>query len=323
VLKLVHVPTASELLHVAARASAAAQLRHIRYAHLVDRGKEGDVVFTVREHAAKGSLAEHGQRLSTRSKLRVAAEVGAALDHLHRHGLAHGAVNPGNVLLGGSDESRLADVALGALFADAFTAPERRAKGALDGRTDQFSLAALTTWLLTGKPVPGHEPLSQHEPLDHALRRALDAVPERRFPHVDALTEAIVTASRVAGATPTGLKTNVERTGHLLRVSLTGRFMEGGLTSCVAELEGALRTPGPWAIAYVLEASGGCQSVAIDSLVAMHRRHRTHLRRVGFLTDRPEARGFGVLVGTAVEGLPWKVFGTEETMKAWLSETNA
>jgi hypothetical protein len=323
VLKYVHVATADELLDVAARASSAVQMRHLRFAHLLDRGKSGDHVFTAREHVPRGSLADHAAGLSVATKLRIAGEVGSALDHLHRHGLAHGAVHARNVLLLPGDEARLADIALGPAVPDELTAPERRATGVLDRRTDQYALAALTGWMLTGRVPTSRDQITPVEELDVALRRALDDVPARRFPHIDALTEAIVAGSRASGTMPAALDTKVEPVGHMVRVRLAGRFIEAGLRRCVEQIENVLREPGPWSIAYSLEASGGCQSIAIDSLVALHRRHRTRLRRVGFLTERPEARGFGVLVGTGVDGLPWKVFGAEDSMRAWLAEGTA
>jgi serine/threonine protein kinase len=155
-----------------------------------------------------------------RDALDVINAVAAALDYAHGRGLLHRDVKPANILVADVDNGErrillgdfgvardLADNASGGLTATnmtvgtaAYAAPEQLMGLAVDGRTDQYSLAATAHHLLTGAPPFIHTNpavvIGQHlnaappslagsrpelASLDAALSRALAKDPADRF----------------------------------------------------------------------------------------------------------------------------------------------
>ncbi|MFD5822954.1 protein kinase domain-containing protein [Nesterenkonia xinjiangensis] len=122
-------------------------------------------------------LAARGT-LSLGEVVTALSPIAQALQHLHRGGIAHGDVSPGNVLFAPDGRPALADLgdaqllgeARGAAATAGFAAPERllAARGAhrdagaraweatLAPEADVYSLAAVTWYALTGSP-PGPE----------------------------------------------------------------------------------------------------------------------------------------------------------------------
>ncbi|MGV0740971.1 serine/threonine-protein kinase [Mycolicibacterium sp. XJ870] len=150
----------------------------------------------------------------------IVKAVASALDYAHGRGLLHRDVKPANILVSDGDHGErrillgdfgvardLADTAAGGLTKTnmtvgtaAYTAPEQLMGLELDGRADQYSLAATAYHLLTGAPLfENSNPaivISQHlnsvppvlasvrpelAPLDAALSRALAKDPDERF----------------------------------------------------------------------------------------------------------------------------------------------
>jgi serine/threonine-protein kinase len=144
--------------------------------------------------------------------------VGEALDYAHEHKLLHRDVKPANILLteSGSQERRimLADFGIAGLVDDpsgltatnmtvgtvAYAAPEQLMGADLDGRADQYALAATAFHLLTGSPPFQHSNpavvISQHlsasppaigdrrpglAPLDPVFAKALAKEPNERY----------------------------------------------------------------------------------------------------------------------------------------------
>jgi hypothetical protein len=224
------------------------------------------------------------------------------------------------VFLLSTDSAVLVDFALvPARGRTEFLAPERQQTTVLDVRGDQFSFAALTSWLLLGRVPANEEPIGDDPRLERALRRALHPLPDKRLAHFDELVEAIDGAQRDGGsASEPTLQVRAERAGKVIRVRIDGRWSREEIPAVLADLERLLMEPGLHSLAYTVQTKGGCQSVAIDALADLHRKHRARLENVAFLTDEPQARGFSILLGTSVKGLPWKVFASEGTMDSWL-----
>jgi serine/threonine-protein kinase len=127
---------------------------------------------------------------------RIVRAIADALDYAHQRNLLHRDIKPANILLTDpdSEDARiyLADFGI-ARWADdtskltatdmavgtvAYAAPEQLMGGDVDGRADQYALAATAFQLLTGKPLFQHGNqavvISQHinsEPPDIATRR--------------------------------------------------------------------------------------------------------------------------------------------------------
>jgi serine/threonine-protein kinase len=163
--------------------------------------------------------------------LGLLSAVASALDHAHSRGLLHRDVKPANILLTDDAAAQrrimLADFGIArsltevngltatntALGTVDYVAPEQLTDGPIDGRADQYSLAATAFHLLTGTPPYQHShpavTISRHltaDPptlsalrpdlaaLDAPMRRAMAKDPAQRFPtcrqFVDALTAA-------------------------------------------------------------------------------------------------------------------------------------
>lgn len=149
---------------------------------------------------------------------RIVRAIADALDYAHQRNLLHRDIKPANILLTDpdSEDARIyladfgiarwsddsnkltaTDMAVGTV---AYAAPEQLMGGDVDGRADQYALAATAFQLLTGKPLFQHGNqavvISQHinsEPPDIATRRpelsslspvftrALAKLPTQRF----------------------------------------------------------------------------------------------------------------------------------------------
>jgi serine/threonine protein kinase, bacterial len=135
--------------------------------------------------------------------LAIATAVAGALDHAHQRGLLHRDVKPANILLTarGEGEQRilLADFGIARRLGEpteatgtnvpvgtvGYVAPEQLMGADIDGRTDQYALAATAFHLLTGAPPVATPRLSEQRPelahLDGVFARALAKTPDDRF----------------------------------------------------------------------------------------------------------------------------------------------
>ncbi|MDY6997776.1 MAG: serine/threonine-protein kinase, partial [Actinomycetota bacterium] len=151
--------------------------------------------------------------------LRIVAAVGDALDYAHERGLLHRDVKPANILIADVETSHerimLADFGIARRVGEsssltatnmtvgtvAYSAPEQlTADEHIDGRADQYALAATAFQLLTGAPPFQHSnpaivisqhltaqppAIEAHRPelsgLSAAFRRALAKSPAQRF----------------------------------------------------------------------------------------------------------------------------------------------
>ncbi len=168
--------------------------------------------------------------------LSIVTAVGGALDYAHQRGLLHRDVKPANILLAEPDDQGerrilLSDFGIARPLADisgltatnitlgtvAYAAPEQLKGADLDGRADQYALAATAFHLLTGAPpyrgTNTVAVISQHltasppklsdyrrdfASLDDAMSTALAKGPDERFPRCRDFAKALT--ERVAGA---------------------------------------------------------------------------------------------------------------------------
>lgn len=122
----------------------------------------------------------------------IVTAAAAGLDFAHLRGVLHRDVRPANLLLTtpGAGEPRimLSDFGLQRPPGeDGYAAPEESAGAAIDGRADQYALAATAVHMFTGAPPAQPKPprLSEGRPdlarLDDVLARALAEDPAERF----------------------------------------------------------------------------------------------------------------------------------------------
>ena len=152
-----------------------ARLSHPHIVPLIDSGNAGGVLYYVSPYVSGGSLRDRllrERRLPLGDALRVAREVGTALDYAHRNGFVHRDVKPENILFA-DGQAVLADFgvarACGARDADrdpdsvtevglalgtpAYMSPEQ-ASGDRDlgSPSDVYSLACVVYEMLAGEP---------------------------------------------------------------------------------------------------------------------------------------------------------------------------
>ncbi|HEX6652041.1 MAG TPA: serine/threonine-protein kinase [Thermoleophilaceae bacterium] len=188
-------------------AELGARLWHPNVVAVLDAGAEPDP-FIVMElvrgpHAA--ALAKGRAQQPLAAALRISTQVAAGLQHTHDHGLIHGDVSPGNVLVSEHDgTAKLADFGLASAVEDGagerlgdlggtpgYVAPEVLDGAPPSNASDLYSLAAVASLLIEDPPPRVGE----------VLRRALSSDPAGRQASV-AEFRAGLAGHRIAPAWP-------------------------------------------------------------------------------------------------------------------------
>ncbi len=157
----------------------AATLWHPSIAGLTDRGEFEDRLWISTEYIDGSDAAEvlgenHPDGMPPRLVIEIVSEIADALDYAHDRGVLHRYVNPGNILISKSpaDRRRIALTGFGVarpegahntltragmfIGSAGYTAPEQLMGEEIDGRIDQYALAASAFHLLTGSPPFAH-----------------------------------------------------------------------------------------------------------------------------------------------------------------------
>jgi serine/threonine protein kinase, bacterial len=157
----------------------AAALWHPSIAGLTDRGEFEDRLWISTEYIDGSDAAEelgenHPDGMPPRLVIEIVSEIADALDYAHDRGVLHRYVNPGNILVSKSpaDRRRIALTGFGVarpegahntltragmfIGSAGYTAPEQLMGEEIDGRIDQYALAASAFHLLTGSPPFAH-----------------------------------------------------------------------------------------------------------------------------------------------------------------------
>jgi eukaryotic-like serine/threonine-protein kinase len=157
-------------------ARAAAALNHHGVVAVFDSGSDGDRHYIVMELVDGRTLArvvrEEGL-LPPIQAADVAARVAEALGAAHAQGMVHRDVKPGNVMLTADGDVKVMDFGIArvasahtltsaatVLGTAAYLSPEQAQGGALDGRSDLYSLGVVLFEMLTGAvPFSGDTPV--------------------------------------------------------------------------------------------------------------------------------------------------------------------
>jgi serine/threonine-protein kinase len=157
----------------------AAALWHPNIAGLTDRGEFEDRLWLSTEYIDGPDSVEllgegHLDGMPPRMVIEIVSAIADALDYAHDSGVLHRYVNPGNILISKSpaDRRRIALTGFGVARPEgayntltragmfigtaSYTAPEQLLGDELDGRADQYALAASAFHLLTGAPPFAH-----------------------------------------------------------------------------------------------------------------------------------------------------------------------
>lgn len=206
-------------------------LRKVESPHVVSVYDAGELEdgrpYLVMAYADQGTLADLVEvaPLPRSQAMAVITQVGRGLSALHDRGVLHRDVKPANVLFRTVENGRgphvvamLGDLGLGKAMdmssrltlaggTPSYVAPEQALGEGLDPRADQYSLAALSYFLLTGRQPYSHASLAAAEnPLppppmgidnpaaEAVVLRGLARDREDRFPEVGSFTAALVDA---------------------------------------------------------------------------------------------------------------------------------
>jgi serine/threonine-protein kinase len=169
-----------------AETPVAANLHHPNIVEVRDRGEFDGQLYIAMEYVegvnAARIMADRFPAVSSAAEvLAIVTAVAGALDYGHHRGLLHRDVKPANILLTGRDdaEERIllsdfgvagGDLAFGTV---GYAAPEQLTGDHIDGRADQYALAATAFHLLTGAP-----PVQYSNPID-AVYYVLNTAPPR------------------------------------------------------------------------------------------------------------------------------------------------
>ena len=148
-----------------------ANLQHPNVLPLFDSGAAGDMLFYVMPYVEGESLRhriDREKQLPVDEAIRIATVIAGALDYAHRHKVVHRDLKPENILLQ-DGQPLLADFGIALAISNAggaritqtglslgtpqYMSPEQATGDrAIDGRTDIYSLGAMTYEMLTGEP---------------------------------------------------------------------------------------------------------------------------------------------------------------------------
>jgi len=177
-VKVLHAALADDagfLRRFGAEAQLAASLHHPNVVAVYDWGEDTDslgtpqtpgtpfMVLELLEGGSLRSLLDRGDRLSPAQAAAVGRQVAAGLDYAHARGLVHRDVKPANLLFDEHGTARVADFGLARALAEAswtepagavlgtarYAAPEQ-VHGAVDARSDVYSLALVLVEAVTG-----------------------------------------------------------------------------------------------------------------------------------------------------------------------------
>lgn len=177
---------------------AATTLYHPHIVDVHDRGEFDGRLWVAMDYvdginAAQLVAERHPGGMPAGDVLAIVAAVASALDYAHRRGLVHRAVKPSNILLTnpqvGEQRILLTDFGIARHPGQpGYAAPEQLMSADVDGRADQYGLAATAYHLFTGAPPDqgsGSPRLGARRPelapLDDVLARALAKNPRDRF----------------------------------------------------------------------------------------------------------------------------------------------
>jgi len=207
-----------------------AALQHPHILPLFDSGQADGFLFYVMPLIEGESLRDRLNRehqLSVEDSVRLAKEIGSALDYAHRHGVIHRDIKPENILLhdgaalvadfgialavSQAGGNRMTETGL-SLGTPGYMSPEQATgERTLDARADVYSLGCLLYEMLAGEP-PHTGPTVQaviaavvtKEPerlsarrrsvpanVDYAVHKALAKLPADRFASAEAFVRAL------------------------------------------------------------------------------------------------------------------------------------
>jgi len=246
-------------------ARAAGRLSHPGIVSVYDVGTASDGRPFIVMELVEGRSLEAMRQSETRPTLAALVtwieQLAEALDAAHGSGVIHRDVKPANILVGADGRARIADfgiarVAESELTRDgtfvgspAFAAPEQLCGAKVDGRADQFALAAVFYLLATGRrPFEGDdigatiyavchldpEPPGLSPAIDAVILRALSKAPDARYRTTLQLGQALAAAAS-PDAPPAPLDRAEARAGSIGSAAAVGMLRGARATARVTQ----------------------------------------------------------------------------------------
>ena len=179
--------------------------------------------YLVTEYIEAGDLRRRmiqGQAMPRCQVRSIVQQIGDALAHLHSKGILHRDLKPENVLMPTDSLVKVGDFGIAVMQDKAgvltqtvcgmgtvgYVSPEQQYGLKIDERTDQYSLAAVSYELMTGRrPLGSFPPPSQLNPqlnrqVDRVVLRGLAEEPKERFQTV---SEFVAALDQALAGTPT------------------------------------------------------------------------------------------------------------------------
>lgn len=148
-------------------AQAAAKLSHANIVNIYDVGCDDNVHYIVMEYVAGETLKEYIQRqkkLSNDAAVRIAIDIGEALEQAHTNGIVHCDIKPHNILVTRTGKIKVADFGIARAMNTAtvmnkesvlgsvhYFSPEQAAGEKVTAQTDIYSLGVVLYEMLTGR----------------------------------------------------------------------------------------------------------------------------------------------------------------------------
>ncbi|MFK7996643.1 MAG: serine/threonine protein kinase [Granulosicoccus sp.] len=217
-------------------------LEHPNIATFIAVGEIGSMVY-VATRWIEGTTLRQWMILNTASNqalvnvdvaLSLIRSIAGALTHIHSNGIAHGDINPNNILISRNQEATLVDFGIGRTSCDQtvtatselagtprYLAPELIAGNSPSADSDQYAFALVAYEMLTGQwPFPEHRsnaatalhhqlyskpaPICELRPslpatTDQVFTRALSKLPNQRFENVKSFCDALSKAAFTIG----------------------------------------------------------------------------------------------------------------------------
>jgi serine/threonine-protein kinase len=208
-------------------ARSAGILSHPGIVTIYDVEQQGDLAYIAMEYV-DGPTLDHvlsePQAMPPDRMFSILAQTAVALDYAHGKGIVHRDVKPANIMIAANGTAKITDFGIAKITAsEQFTmtgsivgtphymSPEQVQGQAVDGRSDQFSLAVIAFEMLTGeKPYTGEhlttvvykivaeEPPSPHRinsslgsGIETVLRKGLSKKPEARYASCNGFIDAL------------------------------------------------------------------------------------------------------------------------------------
>jgi serine/threonine-protein kinase len=237
----------------AIEARAAGKLNHPSIVTTFDFGEEGDLAFLAMELLEGTDLRTRLKdgALATEEAVQIALQVAEGLAFAHERGVVHRDVKPGNIMLLERGGAKIMDFGIARMHSEdfktstgmvlgtpRFMSPEQIAGGAVDQRSDIFSLGVVLYEMLTGQmlfagadsPQIAHNVTTlEHEPpsrrnrevsslLDFVVARALKKDPAVRYQDGYELANDLRTClAELQGRSPAEAKRDTTKTVKLAR----------------------------------------------------------------------------------------------------------